>query len=82
MPVTPFVGFPPKTWVKSGTIVSYTSQWNFVDYAALTIPVGKVDAALDRPKEDWLSYKARSPSDEFNHEQCKRNAIGIYDHST
>lgn len=69
MPVTPFVGFRPKTWVKSNTCVSYTSQWNFVDYASLVIPAGKVEETVDQPSEEWLSHVPRNNADEFNKQQ-------------
>lgn len=71
MPVTPYVCFKPKTWVESATIVSYTSQWNFVDYSALAIPLGKVDDKLDVPGDAWMEYEPRSESDKFNWKQCK-----------
>lgn len=69
MPVTPYVGFPPKIWVKSKTCVSYTSQWNFLDYASLTIPAGKVDEKLDQETQAWRDRVPRNEADDFNKRQ-------------
>jgi len=69
MPVLPWVSFPPKTWVKSKQWVGYTAHWNFVDYAALTIPATTADPALDQPDENWKSHVPRNESDDFNHKQ-------------
>lgn len=71
MPVTPWVGFKPWTWVKSNQYVGYTSIWNFVNYAALAMPVTTVDQELDKPDQEWLEHKPRNASDEFNHRQCE-----------
>lgn len=70
MPVLPWVAFPPKVWVKSKQWVGYTAIWNFVNYAALTIPYTTVDPVLDRPSEEWKNHVPRNESDEFNHKQC------------
>jgi amidase len=68
MPVQPWVGFPPKTWVQSSQNVSYTSHWNLVDFAALAIPV--TTARLDDIGTDaWKQHKPRDVSDDFNWEQ-------------
>lgn len=75
MPVTPWVGYPPWTWIKSHQYVGYTSVWNFVNYAALTMPVTTVSRAHDRADEDWRRHVPRNPSDAFNHEQCKWNSL-------
>jgi amidase len=72
VPVQPYVGFPPKVWVKSSQYVGYTAHWNLLNYASLTIPVTHVDAELDRPDEEWLNYQPRDQgSDEFNWMQCE-----------
>lgn len=71
MPVTPWVGYPPWTWIKSQQYVGYTSVWNFVNYAALAMPVATVSAAQDQVDEEWRRHVPRNPSDEFNHQQCK-----------
>jgi amidase len=71
MPVTPWVGYKPWTWVKSHQYVGYTSIWNFVNYAALTIPVTTADVQKDQPDQEWLAHTPRNPSDEFNWKQCK-----------
>ncbi|KAK7618263.1 amidase signature domain-containing protein [Phyllosticta citricarpa] len=42
----------------------YTSQWNLLDYPALTFPVSQVDPAVDVKDE---AYKPRNEQDEFNH---------------
>ncbi|KPI41085.1 putative amidase PB8B6.03 [Cyphellophora attinorum] len=68
MPVLPWVGFRPKTWVKSSQCVSYTGHWNFVDFAALTIPV--TVARLDDVGDDaWKNHVPRNESDRFNWHQ-------------
>ncbi|KIW72563.1 hypothetical protein PV04_00745 [Phialophora macrospora] len=69
MPVTPWIGYKPWTWVKSHQYVGYTSIWNFVNYAALTIPVTTVDVQKDQPDQEWLAHTPRNPSDEFNWKQ-------------
>jgi len=69
MPVLPWVGFTPKTWVRSKQWVGYTAFTNFVNFTALTIPVSSADAALDQPSEEWKSHIPRNESDAFNHKQ-------------
>jgi amidase len=67
MPVTPWVGYKPCTWVKSHQYVGYTSIWNLLDWAAFTLPVTIVSRQKDeRLDETWVSYQPRNPSDEFN----------------
>ncbi|PYH97800.1 amidase signature enzyme [Aspergillus ellipticus CBS 707.79] len=58
MPVTPWVGYRPKTWVQSHQWLGYTALWNFLDYAAVTVPVTTVDGVVDRPVEggEWDLY--------------------------
>lgn len=69
MPVQPWVGFPPKTWVRSHQNVSYTAHWNFVDFAALAIPVTTARGADEVGSEAWKSHKPRDKSDAFNWQQ-------------
>ncbi|KAH6892421.1 acetamidase [Thelonectria olida] len=70
MPVTPWVGYKPWTWVKSHQYVGYTSIWNLLDWAALTLPVTKVSGEKDQVLQgDWLEHKARNPADKFNKHQ-------------
>lgn len=76
MPVTPWVGYPPNTWVKSHQYVGYTSVWNFVNYAALTMPVTTVSREHDQIDESWRRHVPRNASDEFNHKQCKSWLLG------
>ena len=71
MPVTPWVAYPPKTWVKSKQSVAYTALWNMLDYAALAIPAGIADKEKDAITEDWSSHSPRNDADEFNKAQCK-----------
>lgn len=68
MPVQPWVGFCPKTWVQSHQCVSYTGHWNFVDFAALTVPVTTAQPS-DTGDEDWLHHVPRNESDRFNWHQ-------------
>uniref|UniRef100_A0A093VG61 Acetamidase n=1 Tax=Talaromyces marneffei PM1 TaxID=1077442 RepID=A0A093VG61_TALMA len=71
MPITPWVGYKPQTWVKSHQYVGYTSISNLLDYPALAIPVTKVDRTKDDRSLDkeWMTYQPRNKSDEFNHQQ-------------
>lgn len=71
MPVLPWVNYPPKLWVTSQQWLGYTAVWNLLDFTALTIPVTKVDAVIDLPKEEWVCHKPRNTSDAFNHQQCE-----------
>ncbi|GKZ33710.1 hypothetical protein AbraIFM66950_003742 [Aspergillus brasiliensis] len=69
MPVTPWVGYRPKSWVVSSQWLGYTALWNFLNYAAVTVPVAKVDGSLDQPDQEWLDHVPRNESDRFNWEQ-------------
>jgi len=71
MPNNPWVGYKPWTWVKSNAYVGYTSIWNLLGYAALTVPVTSVSREKDIPDKEWLDYVPRNASDKFNKEQCK-----------
>ena len=71
MPITPWVGYKPWTWVKSHQYVGYTSIWNFLNYASLAIPVTTVDASKDAVDGTWRSHTPRNDSDKFNHDQCE-----------
>ena len=68
MPVTPWVGMKPKTWVQSQQYCGYTAIWNLLNYSALAIPAGVVDKKLDEPDNDWKQYKGNGFSDQFNHD--------------
>ncbi|RJE23255.1 Amidase [Aspergillus sclerotialis] len=69
LPVLPWVGYKPKTWVTSKQWLGYTAIFNLLNYAAVTVPVAWADEGLDQPDEDWKSHVPRNPSDEFNHLQ-------------
>ncbi|KAJ5884938.1 hypothetical protein N7495_009448 [Penicillium taxi] len=69
MPNMPWVGYKPWTWVKSSAYVGYTSIWNLLGYAALTVPVTNVSRELDVPDQEWLDYVPKSTSNKFNKEQ-------------
>lgn len=72
MPVTPWVGYKPWTWVKSHQYVGYTSVFNLLDWACLAMPVTKVSENLDKPvPHDWEVHQGRNMSDEFNKDQCE-----------
>lgn len=72
MPVTPWVGYKPWTWVKSHQYVGYTSIWNLLDWAALTIPVTTASREKDaRVDQEWKSHHGRNKGDEFNKQQCE-----------
>ncbi|RAL03587.1 amidase signature enzyme [Aspergillus ibericus CBS 121593] len=66
MPVTPWVNYRPKSWVLSSQWLGYTALWNLLNYAAITVPVTKVDRVLDMPGEDWVGYLPRNDADRFN----------------
>lgn len=74
MPVAPWVGMRPKIWVQSQQYCGYTAMWNLLDYAALTMPVGTVDSALDDPEthDGWRRYgdesSTRGYTDKFNYD--------------
>lgn len=69
MPVLPWVGYKPKTWVKSSQWLGYTAMWNLLDYAGVTVPVARVDKSVDVGDEEWKTHVGRNESDEFNHAQ-------------
>lgn len=71
MPNTPWVGYKPWTWVKSSAYVGYTSIWNLLGYAALTVPATTVSREKDIPDGEWLDHVPRNAGDKFNKEQCK-----------
>lgn len=70
--MTPWVGYKPKTWVKSFQWLGYTALYNLLNYAAVTVPVVTADEELDSPENDkeWSAHVPRNESDRFNHEQC------------
>ncbi|KAF3390541.1 Acetamidase [Penicillium rolfsii] len=69
MPNTPWVGYKPWTWVKSSAYVGYTSIWNLLGYAALTIPATTVSRENDIPNSEWLDHVPRNAGDNFNKKQ-------------
>ncbi|KAJ6128077.1 hypothetical protein N7471_009294 [Penicillium samsonianum] len=73
MPVIPWVGYKPKTWVKSKQWVGYTAMWNLLDYAAVTVPVARADRSLDSVSggvgAEWEGHSIRNESDAFNYLQ-------------
>ncbi|OJD12314.1 hypothetical protein AJ78_07062 [Emergomyces pasteurianus Ep9510] len=75
MPVMAWVNFKPRTWVESKQLLGYSALWNLLDYAALTIPITKVDPVIDAPDSEWIEYKARNESDAFNHQQYNINLV-------
>ncbi|KAL3465297.1 amidase signature domain-containing protein [Aspergillus heterothallicus] len=71
LPVTPWVGYKPKTWVVSKQWLGYTALYNLLNYAAVTVPVATADLNLDDPQKDeeWTAHVPRNDSDKFNYEQ-------------
>ncbi|KAI9744959.1 MAG: hypothetical protein M1818_001886 [Claussenomyces sp. TS43310] len=69
MPVLPWVGYTPKTWVQSMQWVGYTAFTNFLNYTALSVPVSTADPLLDQPGQAWKNHLPRNASDAFNHRQ-------------
>ena len=82
MPVTPWVGYKPKSWVVSSQWLGYTALWNLLNYAAVTVPVTKVDKVLDEPDEEWLGHRPRNDSDRFNWGQCTFTFISYLSRTT
>ncbi|RAL09809.1 putative acetamidase [Aspergillus homomorphus CBS 101889] len=70
-PVTPWVGYRPRSWVLSNQWLGYTALWNLLDYAAVTVPVTRADAVLDQPALDagWAAHMPRNAADRYNFEQ-------------
>lgn len=73
MPVTPWVGLKPKAWSHRTQWLGYTAIFNLLNYAAATVPVGKVDVQLDRPAagDEWSKHVPRNEPDAFAHGQCE-----------
>lgn len=75
MPVLPWVGYKPKTWVKSKQWLGYTAMWNLLDYAAVTVPIARADRGLDsvgsEGNTEWEGHSIRNESDAFNYLQCE-----------
>ncbi|KAJ5371846.1 hypothetical protein N7517_003852 [Penicillium concentricum] len=73
MPVIPWVGYKPKTWVKSKQWLGYTAMWNLLDYAAVTVPVARADRDHDYVgsggNPEWEEHSIRNESDAFNYLQ-------------
>ncbi|KAF3352146.1 hypothetical protein VdG1_09366 [Verticillium dahliae VDG1] len=70
MPVVPWVGYKPWTWVKSSQYVGYTSIWNLVDWAALALPVTTASREKDgHGTAGWKAHQPRNKADEFNKSQ-------------
>ncbi|KXT09956.1 hypothetical protein AC579_10268 [Pseudocercospora musae] len=76
MPVQPWVGFKPKTWVESSQYCGYTAIFNLLDWAGITVPVevGKAES-IDVNKDygdgrgSWAEHKPRNEPDRFNWHQ-------------
>jgi amidase len=77
MPVTPYIGYTPKTWIKSSQYVGYTGHWNFVDYAAFAVPWTTVDTKVDFITDGWKQHVPRNESDRFNQEQCRLCPLNV-----
>lgn len=75
MPIIPWVGYKPKTWVKSNQWLGYTAMFNLLNYAAVTIPVARADRELDAVggggDTEWEGHRVRNESDKFNYAQCE-----------
>lgn len=75
MPITPWVGYKPKTWVRSRQWLGYTAMFNLLNYAAVTVPIGKADRELDAvgngKSPEWEGHVVRNESDGFNYDQCE-----------
>ncbi|KAL4744197.1 amidase signature domain-containing protein [Aspergillus similis] len=73
LPVTPWVGYKPKQWVQSSQWLGYTALFNLLNYAAVTVPIGRADGKLDHPvagiDDEWREYAPRNEADRFNYDQ-------------
>ncbi|KAJ5367489.1 hypothetical protein N7541_001430 [Penicillium brevicompactum] len=72
MPVLPWVGYKPKTWVKSKQWLGYTAMWNLLNYTAVTVPVTNANRDLDSVGAnggEWENHSIRNESDAFNYLQ-------------
>lgn len=68
-PVKPYVGMKPRMWAKSKPYIGYTSIWNCLDYAALTIPVMEAEENAE-VNQAWSKHTPCNESDRINYEQC------------
>ncbi|KAJ6178101.1 hypothetical protein N7519_008562 [Penicillium mononematosum] len=79
MPVLPWVGYKPKTWVKSKQWLGYTAMWNLLDYAGVTVPVARADRDLDSVgsgcNPEWEGHSIRNESDAFNYLQYDADIV-------
>ncbi|KAG5297043.1 amidase [Histoplasma ohiense] len=66
---------PVMAWVESKQLLGYSALWNLLDYAALTVPITKVDPVVDAPGSEWIEHNARNESDAFNHQQYNVNLV-------
>ncbi|KAF4783452.1 hypothetical protein HER10_EVM0010173 [Colletotrichum scovillei] len=71
-PVAPWVGMRPRVWAKSKPHVGYTSHWNWLDYAALTIPVMRAEND-GASSQQWTDHVPWNESDEMNYQLCKHS---------
>lgn len=82
MPVLPWVGYEPKTWVKSKQWLGYTAMWNLLDYAAVTVPVARADRDIDSLGDsEWREHSIRNESDAFNYLQCEFSSLYLSSHA-
>ncbi|KAG7078586.1 acetamidase [Colletotrichum scovillei] len=80
-PVAPWVGMRPRVWAKSKPHVGYTSHWNWLDYAALTIPVMRAEND-GASSQQWTDHVPWNESDEMNYqlydfEQIRGMPVGV-----
>ncbi|KAK1523250.1 acetamidase, partial [Colletotrichum paranaense] len=80
-PVAPWVGMRPRVWAKSKPHVGYTSHWNWLDYAALTIPVMRAESD-GASSQQWTDHVPCNKSDEINYqlydlEQIRGMPVGV-----
>ncbi|KAG6868648.1 hypothetical protein C0993_012692, partial [Termitomyces sp. T159_Od127] len=74
-PVAPFTAVPHG----KNCYLGYTMVWNFLDCPALTMPVSKVDPALDvnRPAQKFFNESDRSVYELYEPEEFKDAPIGF-----
>ncbi|KXH39789.1 acetamidase [Colletotrichum simmondsii] len=80
-PVAPWVGMRPRVWARSKPHVGYTSHWNWLDCAALTIPVMRAESD-GASGQQWTDHVPWNESDEINYqlydfEQIRGMPVGV-----
>lgn len=68
--------------MKSSAYVGYTSIWNLLGYAAMSVPITTVSRERDMPDQEWSDHVPRNAGDKFNKEQCEFSMKHNASHAT